>query len=81
MELSYSFFRIPRNCFKRFYFTHFVQHKECSRAAMLDYLRSVGVNVSLLQEANLSDSEIEAIVVGIMRLLEKPTPIQRRDLS
>lgn len=58
-----------------------MQQKERDRAAMLEYLRSVGVNVSTLERNNLSDSEIEAIAIGIRRLMEKAKSMQSQDLS
>ena len=48
---------------------------------MLDYLRSVGVNVTLLEESKLSDLEIEAIATGIRGLLLKSNLVELQDLS
>ena len=41
------------------------------RKALLEYLRSVGVNVDLLQEWELSDQALEELAQGIRKLLGK----------
>ena len=48
-----------------------MQQKAWSRPAALDYLRSVGIDIVLLEKHDLTDDEIKALERGIIKLLSK----------
>ena len=58
-----------------------MQHKGRDRAALPGYLRSVGVNTSMLEMDILSDSEIAAIAARIRELLQETKNNQLKDAS
>ena len=43
--------------------------REETRAGMLDYLRSIGVNAAWIESGGLSDGECKALIAAIKKLL------------
>jgi hypothetical protein len=48
-----------------------LEEEEENRESLIEYLRSIGVNVGYLQEQKISDGAIRDLAIGIKKLLDE----------